>query len=236
MILATIQPSFMPWLGYLEQVSVADVFVLLDDVQYTKGDWRNRNRFKAPNGISYLTVPVSSGGSEALINEATIAETQPWRPRILNRLREWYRRAPYFDPVYEGIHEIVQREHELLSDLNLELLRFVMDYASIETPIEHSSKLAGISQTKTGKLLDICAAYGADVLYDGKSAANFISPEAFRERGVEVVFQDYQHPVYPQLWGSFESHLSVVDLLFNCGPDSHDVLLSSPRPGLGVGQ
>lgn len=233
MILSTIQPSFLPWLGYFEQVARADRFVYLDDVQYTKQDWRNRNRFKTPEGkVEYLTVPVSfSDRNRTLIKDVPIADQAIWRRKVLNKLQAWYRHAPAFETVFPAVRDIVMADHVLLSDLNRALTAWLMEVLHIDTPTSLSSELSGISTDKNRRLIDICHHFGADVLYDGAAAATFIDPDLFRAERITVFFQNYRHTPYPQVGGGpFVSHLSALDAVLNCGDDARRVLLASPVP------
>lgn len=234
MIISIIQPSFLPWLGYLEQIARADLFVYLDDVQYTKQDWRNRNRFKRPEGqIEFLTVPVASGSDKALIRDVKIAEDPQWSRKILSRLEGWYRPSAAFDEVFAPVRGILTAKHGLLADLDVALTGFLLDYMAVDTPIAFSSAVPGKSPDKNRKLIDICHHFGADVLYDGAAAANFIDVDLYRSEGITVVFQDYCPVPYQQVGGGpFISHLSALDAMFNLGRAARDVLLASPVPAL----
>ncbi|EKV26040.1 hypothetical protein C882_3327 [Caenispirillum salinarum AK4] len=233
MILSTIQPSFLPWLGYLEQAARADLFVYLDDVQYTKQDWRNRNRFKTPEGrVEFLTVPVTfSDRDRTLIRDVPIARQPGWQRKLLNRLESWYRKAPAFDAVFPAVRDILSADHARLIDLDVALTTYLFDAMGIDTPTAFASEVPDKSPDKNRKLIDICHHFGADVLYDGAAAAAFIDTELFRSEGITVIFQDYRPAPYPQVGGGdFVSHLSALDALFNCGDGSRDVLLASLAP------
>ena len=245
MILSTIQPSFLPWLGYLEQVTCADVFVYLDDVQYTKQGWRNRNRFKTPDGrIEFLTVPVTfSDRDKTLIKDVPVARQPGWQRKMVNRLAAWYRRAPAFDEVMPQVQDLLNREWTRLVDLDVAMTDFLLDYLRIETPTAFSSDVPGKSPDKNRKLIDICQHFGATLLYDGKASASFIDRDLFRNEGIDVVFQDYVPVPYQQVGnGPFVSHLSALDTVFNCGRAAREVMLSSRLPealvqsGRAIGQ
>lgn len=233
MILSTIQPSFLPWLGYLEQAARADLFVYLDDVQYTKQDWRNRNRFKTPDGrVEFLTVPVTFADRDrTLIRDVPIARQPGWQRKLLNRLEAWYRKAPAFDTAFPAVRDILVQDHALLADLDVALTRCLFDAFGIDTPTAFSSEVPEKSPDKNRKLIDICRHFGADVLYDGAAAAEFIDVDLFRSEGITVIFQDYRPVPYPQVGGGdFVSHLSALDTLLNCGAGARDILLGSPAP------
>lgn len=231
MIIAIIQPSFLPWLGYFEQMAVADVFVYFDDVQYTRKDWRNRNLLKSPYGVKVVSVPVQkSKREETLIKDARINCDQPWQKEMVAKIKEWYRTALFFNDIFLKIRDIIDQRYEFLVELNYALNQAIMDFLKISVPIHFSSDMPDKSTDRNLKIIDICRHHGANILYDGKSAQAFIDQELFQSHGIKVIFQDYQHMPYPQLWGDFESHLSILDLLMNCGPQSREILLSSPLP------
>lgn len=232
MKIAVIQPSFLPWLGYFEQMALVDLFVYLDDVQYTKQDWRNRNRLKSPSGVATITVPVQKPkSSRTPINQVLIAESPPWRGKLLRQIQSWYAKAPYFDEVFPALAKILEDEQRLLVELNYVLTEFLAKWLGIEVPTRLASEVPDKAADKNQKLIDICRHFGADLLYDGQSARNFIDLELFASHGIRVVFQNYRHQPYPQLWGGeFVSHLSTLDLVMNCGAGSREVLLASPRP------
>ena len=231
MIISIIQPSFLPWLGYFEQMAVANLFVYLDDVQYTRKDWRNRNRLKSPSGIKWGSVPVHKGaGRGMLIKDACINYNNAWQENVIAKIVQWYRKATYFDDVFPLFRDVLENRYDFLVDLNYALDRKIMGYLEISTPLYKSSDIAKKSRDQNMEIIEICSYHGADILYDGKSAQQFIDKEMFRRSGISVIFQDYKHKPYPQLWGDFVSHLSVLDLLMNCGLQSREILLSSPMP------
>jgi hypothetical protein len=229
--IAIIQPSFLPWLGYYEQMALVDVFVHFDDVQFTRKDWRNRNKLKSPNGVKIVTAPVQKHEyAQTPINEIRIDNSQHWSRKLLQQIRFWYERAEYFDEYFPAFEKVVETRFEFLVDLNYALNDLVRSFLGIDTPQYLSSQIPNKLGDRNAKIIDICKHNGAGLLYDGKSAKNFIDIELFSQNGIQVIFQEYQHKPYPQPWGPFESHLSVLDLLLNCGTRSRDILLSSPAP------
>ena len=231
MILATIQPSFLPWLGYLEQMGVADIFVYLDDVKYTRQDWRNRNRLlNAAGQPEYLTVPVRADSEKRLIKDALIAESPDWPQKMMNKLKVWYAHAPYAKQYLPRLDDILKRKYSYLVDLNYEVMRLLTDAYGISTPTVRSSDAAVSATDKNQRLIDLCRRYGADVLYDGAAAANFIDLVRFQDAGIAVVFQDYVPQVYPQGPHPFVGHLSSLDALLWCGEGARGMLFGSPLP------
>lgn len=218
MIISILQPGFMPWLGFFEQMCVADRFVYYDDVQYTKKDWRNRNRLKSPHGVKMVSVPVRkpASGSTMMIKEALINNDHPWATDLLAKIEHWYGKAEFFFAIYPELKQIILKKWKFLIDLDVALVDFFCQILKITTPCYYSSDIKEKSNKKNSRILDICKFHDADILYDGKSAKDFIDISFFKQNSVSVVFQDYVHPEYSQLWGDFISHLSVLDLVMNC--------------------
>lgn len=220
-----LQPSYLPWLGYLEQVARCDVFVLYDDVQYDKGGWRNRNRIKTPSGPLWLSVPVLlKGGNFPLVRDVRVDEAKPWAKTHLKTLAQYYSKAPHFRTFFPGLEEILVRPWTGLAALDRAVIEWLCACFGLDTPLYLSSEL-GIGGDRIDRLVEIVRHFDGDVFYEGAAGRDYIPIERFEELGIRLVFQDYVHPVYPQLHGAFVSHLSAVDLLFNCGPASRGILL-----------
>jgi hypothetical protein len=233
-VIAIIQPSFLPWLGYFEQMAYADVFVYFDDVQYTRKDWRNRNRLLSPQGAKYVSVPVvHTDRMDTRILSARVDHSRDWRREICEQIRNWYRRAPYLDVYLPKLSALLQVECPRLVDLIYPINRWLQQELAVDVPVHLSSDVPGKAEDRNQKILDICRHFEADVLYDGKAAENFIDQQFFGENGVRVVFQQYQPQPYPQQGGGdFVSHLSSLDTLLNCGPQAAQILRASPPPAL----
>ncbi len=229
--IAILQPGFLPWLGYFEQRSRVDLFVILDDVPYTKQDWRNRNRFKSPSGPKYLSVPVHKKDQKKCnINQVHISYDHPWQNHIINSLEQWYGSAQHFNTVFAQVKPVIWQQFRYLIDLNQNLEKIILSWLDIHTPAVKSSTIPGKSADKNQKLIDICTWCGADLLYDGQAAKNFLDVERFSRQGIQVVFQEFVHQPYRQLWGDFVPYLSALDLVFNHGPHSRDILLHQGNP------
>jgi hypothetical protein len=220
-----LQPSYLPWLGYFAQMHRSDVFVLYDDVQYDKHSWRNRNRVKTPQGAQWLTVPVLTKGQNWPTNrEVLIDNKQDWAKKHLQSLRQNYARAAYFKPTINWFEEIYSRPWERLFDLNLACFNVLCEALGVRREIRLSSKL-GVDGSNVHRLIGICQRVGANAFYEGAAGRDYIDDSVFAAVGIEISYQDYRHPVYPQLHGEFTPFLSVVDLLFNCGPRSLEILV-----------
>lgn len=224
MKLAVLQPGYLPWLGFFDQMNRVDVFVYYDDVQYTRSDWRNRNRVKGPQGPVWLTVPVlHTARFGQMILEAEIDNRADWARKHRETLRIHYRRAPHFERYWPILDEAYGQRWERLVDLDLFLLERIKDALGISAATHRSSAL-GIGGARVERLLAICRHFGATSYLTGDAAEDYLEPEPFAAGGVEVEYQRYEHPAYPQLYGDFVPYLSVVDLLFNCGPESRSIL------------
>lgn len=226
MRVAILQPSYLPWLGYFEQMHFADTFVFLNDVQYTKNDWRNRNRIKTLKGAAWITVPVRRLSSIQKISETLVDYTHDWVVDHINLLTFNYKNAPYFEAVMEVILPHLKDRYEKLEDLNINLTLDLAHLMRLDRQIVKSSDLEIASTDPNGRLVDICHKLGATEFYEGASGQSYLNHELFRQNGVEIIFQDYKHPVTRQFHEPFVSHLSIVDLLFHHGPESLDLLTS----------
>ncbi|MBN4051744.1 WbqC family protein [Parvibaculum lavamentivorans] len=196
----------------------ADKFIHMDDVAFTKKDWRSRNRIKLNNGPHWLSVPIVRQPLGTQIREMEVNYSTQWVRKHLGNIESAYRDAPYFDVLAAAVFPILEKRFRKLVDLNISLVEALMIVLEIDTPSEYSSNLCVEFSGKSDRVLQICHKVEADTLYDGSTAKDFIDLAAFESEGVSVVFQEYQHPVYPQGKGSFLSHLSVVDLIAHTGP------------------
>ena len=228
-----LQPSYLPWLGFFEQMTRSDKFVLLDDVQYTRRDWRNRNKVRVKEGWVWLTVPVQqkSRFSQSLL-ETRIDNSVSWRRKHLETLRQHYCKAPFFEKYFPRCQQIYEKDWEFLFDLCLETIQFLKEEMGIETPLLRSSEMKPGGE-KTERLVSICRELGATHYLSGESGSNYIAEEHFSSQGIELEYQNYEHPVYPQRYTGFVPHLSAIDLLFNCGEQSLGILKQDETEPMG---
>ncbi len=226
--IAIMQPSFMPWLGYLAMMDQVDHFVLLDDVQFDRRSWQQRNRIKGPNGAVMMTVPVQKKGRrDQLIQEVEISYDQgPWAEKFQATLRANYARSAYFKTYAPQLAEIFDAKPKLLMDLNAKLLEFARSSFQISTPVTLSSSLA-VSGTKADRLFNICQAMGADHYMSPLGSKGYLDEaDIFETEGLPVSYFEYQHPAYDQLFPEFVSHLAFVDALMALGPNAGAVMRS----------
>jgi hypothetical protein len=223
--LVVLQPSYLPWLGYFDQLYKSDVFVLYDDVQFDKHGWRNRNRIKTPSGPQWLTVPVLTRGQGKPTNrDIRIDARQPWGPKHLQALRANYARAPAFDEVFARVEAVLCQSWTSLFDLNCASLEVVCDLLGLRRDIRFSSRL-GVPGQRTERLVAMCEALGATRYLTGDAARDYLDEPLFAARGIVLEYHRYAHPNYSQLHGGFVPYLSVLDLLMNHGRESLDILV-----------
>jgi hypothetical protein len=223
--LAVLQPGYLPWLGFFDQMRRCDLFIYYDDVQFDKHGWRNRNRIKAPDGTPHwLTVPVlHSGRNWPKILEVEIDNRTPWARKHVGTLRHFYRGATFLDQYLPALEEILERRYTRLVDLDLAVTGLICDWLGLRRRTLRASTLC-ISGNQSERLLALCHHVGARRYLSGASARDYLDTELFARHGIEVAWQDYLHPVYPQQHGAFVPYLSIVDLVFNCGEDSAAIL------------
>ena len=220
-----LQPSYIPWRGYFDQIRQADVFVFYDDVKYDKNGWRNRNRIKTVNGTQWLTIPVLTKGVEenqTPINEIPINWAQNWHHKHWNALRLAYNKAPYFSTYEDVFSAFYEREDKYLSTLTIDMTIAISQLLGLPTKFVRSSDLQGITGKKTDRLIQILTRLGATSYLSGPSAKDYLEPELFEQAGIELSFIDYQYPEYNQLYPPYEPQVSIVDLLFMEGPQALD--------------
>lgn len=226
MILTAHQPSYLPWLGLFHKIALADKFILFDQVQYVPKDWISRNDIKTPNGPLTLTVPVlTTGHREKTIAQIEIHNELPWARKHWKSILANYRQAPYFKQYADFFEATYARPWKLLADLDLYMLEWFLKTLGIKTPVERAGAHE-FQGAKSALVIDMCVQLKAKVYIFGALGRDYADAEAFRHAGVVPVFQDYKHPVYRQLHGEFRPYMSVIDLLFNEGPRSLDILLS----------
>ncbi len=226
---AVIQPNFVPWKGNFDIIHAVDIFVFLEDVQYTVRDWRNRNRIKTPDGgTCWLSVPVL-GGRNQLISEVKIDYSRDWRRKHLETLRHRYCKAPYFDRYFPGIKEIYHRGCEFLSPFDMALTRLISAWLGIGTDFVSSSELKA-QGSEDDRLISLVLAVGGDHYLSGPAAKSYIRPEKFKAAGIGLEYHDPSgYPEYEQVAPPFEHKISVLDLLFMTGPKAPDYIWGKHR-------
>jgi len=223
MKVVVLQPSYIPWRGYFDQINRADVFVFYDDIQYDKHGWRNRNQIKTVQGKQWLTIPVHSHGATSgmLIKEARIDWVKPWAKTHLKTLAFAYAKAPYFKR-YSGLLEsLFQRQDEFLADFTIHLsIALARELGITHTRFMRSSEMAGLSGGKTDRLLQVLTRVGATHYISGPSAAVYLEGDKLTAAGITFEYMRYDYQEYPQLYPPYDPYVSILDLLFMAGPEA----------------
>lgn len=213
------QPDFLPWLGFFDRLARADLYIALDHVQFVSGgsrSWTHRDRIKTPAGARWLSLSVQNAPLGTAIREVRLAAGTRWREQNLSLLRENYRQTPHFGDLFPLIEALYRRTDERLVDMNLASIDLLQGLLAIEIPRVLSSSLAPRGSSNE-MLVDLLRKCGATHYLSGLGARAYFDGRPFADAGVEVLWQEFSHPVYPQLYGDFVPELSAVDLLFNCG-------------------
>jgi len=218
------QPQYLPWLGYLDKLDSADVFVILDTVQFKKHEWQNRNRIRTKEGWQWLTVPIIDRFPER-IDQVEVNARVDWSRKHRQALTVHYGSAPHWEPLGPALLAVLERPWARLGDLNIAVLDLVCRHLGVATRRLLASSLAARDEP-TDRLIDLCRAAGGTEYLAGESGPGYMDLGRFRQAGIAVSAQDYRHPEYPQQYTPFVSHLSVIDLLFNCGPEGLAILRS----------
>ncbi len=220
--IAIVQSNYIPWKGYFDMIAAVDEFILYDDVQYTRRDWRNRNKIKTPQGVQWLTVPVLVKSRY----HQKICETEidgvNWATIHWKTLTQSYRRAPYFSEIASWLEPLyLGAPFRTLSELNHCFIKAVCQYIGIHTKITHSWDY-NLVDGKTMRLANLCIQAGGTEYLSGPAAQAYIDEPVFRDLGIKITWFDYtNYPEYPQLWGDFIHSVTILDLLFHCGKGAH---------------
>jgi len=222
MIVTISQPRFLPWMGYMKRIAASELFIYLDNVQYSPRDWENRNKIKTNVGWVWLTVPVKARYG-ALIPEVTIDNSQSWQEKQWKTIQTCYSRAPFFKAYAQRFEIIYQQPWETLTNLNLAITEMLCECLGIKGNFVMASDM-NVEGRGSELLLSICEAVKATSYISGPLGREYLDTKAFDEAGIEIIYDDYQHPVYKQMYGDFQPYMAVIDLLFNYGPKSKNIL------------
>ncbi len=223
MIVAIHQPQYMAWGGYFHKMDAADAFVFLDTVQYKKNEYQNRNLIKGPQGPQWLTVPVLYRFGQT-IGEVGINETVPWARKHLSALVTCYGKAPFFDRYIGDFERLLMGTYSGICELNIAASTLIARLLGVETALSVASELPPVDDNRDRRLVEIVRLLGGDTYLSGAGGRDYIDEDVFEEGGVNLAFQEFKAPEYPQLFGAFAPNLSTIDLLFNVGPSALDYL------------
>ena len=227
-----LQPSYIPWRGYFDQIRRADLFIFYDDIQYDKHGWRNRNQIKTMQGKKWLTIPVNSRGAinGIPIKDVCIDWSKPWAKTHLKSLTVSYNKAPYFKQYLPLLETFFQRHDEFLADFTIALsIALAHELGFTSTRFMRSSEMSNIEGRKTDRVVNILKRVGATYYICGPSASSYMEPEKFEAAGIPFEYMQYDYPEYPQLYPPFDPYVSILDLLFMTGKKASDYLFQTGK-------
>jgi hypothetical protein len=229
MLITIHQPLYMPWLGFFHKTMLSDEVCILDNVQFSDGDYIHRNRIKSSSGYKWLTLPVDKKNHfNKSINQIQMIGDN-WAKEHARLLEIFYADAPYFSLYFEELRNIItKKSSNFLVDLDMALILFLFEKLEIETNVVLASTLKAQGK-KSELIVSICKELKASTYLSGQNGINYLNVSDFNDAGIEIEFQNYLHPVYPQLHSGFLPNMSVIDLLFNCGPKSKEIILMGNR-------
>ena len=225
------QPEHLPWLGFFHKMLMSDIFVLLDNVPYSKNDFQNRNRIRTrgtKNGWCWLTVPaLTKDKFGQKINQVEINNASAWKKKCWKSISYSYNQSKYFQDYRDFFHDMYHEKNWLkLVDMNVHIIKNLVQFLDMDAELVLASEL-GVSGRSTELLLKISQQLSADVYISGTLGKDYLDEAEFYQQGIHVVYQDFQHPEYPQVYEPFIPNMSVIDLLFNCGDKSKDIIVNS---------
>ncbi|HTC00537.1 MAG TPA: WbqC family protein [Ferruginibacter sp.] len=222
------QPAFFPWLGYFHRIAISDLHVVLDDVQFEKNSYTNRNKIKTQQDTLWLTVPLITSGrfGDLAINKLEIVKGSKWQRKIVESIKQFYRKAPYFNDYFPFIEEaFLNHEWVLLNDLIKHLNHYFFSVLEIKTPVLYSTEL-GTEGAKSNLVLNICKKTNCTTYISGPFGKDYLDKESFTANGIDIFYHEYKHPEYTQQFSGFMPNLSIIDLIFNCGKESGNILMT----------
>jgi hypothetical protein len=228
MIVSVHQPQYLPWLGYFDKIDKADAFVLLDNVQFKKNEWQNRNKIKTVQGWMWLTVPVLYKFPQ-LINEVGVNNTDRWQHKQRQALVSNYRKSPFWQMLEGFFEETFSRQWTIISELNIHVVEKLVSLLGIETPVHVASEMGTFPEDPDERLIALTKHLGGDTYLAGSGGKDYMDLAKYEKNGIRVIFQEYHHPTYGQLYGQFEPYMSAIDLLYNHGEKSLDILRGNGR-------
>jgi len=220
------QPGYMPNLGFFKKIQSSDIFVFLDDVQFSKDSFDNRNKIKTISDFDWITVPLQRPVYGKKLNQILISDSTNWVKKHSDLIYENYKSAPFFSSYWYEIKQILDRKFNSLIELNLNLINYFLKILEIPNETIKSSELK-TSKTKTERLIEICKLLNASCYISGKGGKNYIDETLFQKSNIDLTYENFIHPQYSQLHGNFIENLSIIDLILNEGPNSSKILKNS---------
>jgi len=225
MILTAHQPAYLPWLGLFDKISMADTYVFMDDVIYSKSDFSNRNKIydKSKNQPEWLSIPLERSGKGGVKFYDIKINGDKWKRQHLGKILSNYSKTPYFDKYFPELESIISSDYKFLADFNYDLLIYFLNILNIKVDMVKASSLK-IPSTGNQYLIDICISLGANIYIFGEQGRDYADFEAFKNNGIDTRFQKYKHPIYNNAGKSFFPDMSIIDLLFNEGDNAFKIL------------
>lgn len=221
------QPEFLPWLGFFDKISQADLYVVLDNVQFEKNYFQNRNKIRISNGWTYISVPIDKSTLTKNIKDVKIAYLPKWKQKAEKTITQNYRKAAFFEQFAPDLFNILHKNQAFLMSLNIEIIQFLFSAVKIKTPLIFASDISNTNLKSTNLLLDICKNTGADIYLSGPSGRDYLETEKFSE--IALKFHSFTHPTYQQQFADFLPYMSGIDLLFNYGADNFMKIVKKGR-------
>ena len=219
------QPGYLPYMGFFKKIQTSDIFVYLDDVQYERGDFDNRNKIRTFEGAMFLTIPVYNKFGQKL-NEVKIVNTEDWSKKHRMTIKMNYQKAPYFEKYWNSIDQILSNKWDMLIDLNLTLIEYLKSELDLTMKTIKSSEL-NIDSNGSDKLLQICQKLNATTYMSGEMGKSYLDEKLFSDSGIKIIYEKFHHPIYKQIHGKFIPQMSIIDLLFNEGENAKKILINS---------
>ena len=227
MILTAHQPVYLPWLGLFHKIALAETFVYFDQVQYLPKDWMNRNKIRTKSGSIWLTVPVLRKGYRDLkTSEIEINNSIDWQKKHFRSISLNYKKSPYFENYIQFFEDVYSRKWKFLGELNEYMLKWFLDELGIKVNFLNANDFK-FQGEKSSLILNMCKELNASTYIFGTLGKDYADVQEFEKNNIGLIFQNYNHPKYSQLYREFISHMSVIDLLFNHGPKSLEIILSN---------
>lgn len=219
------QPGYLPYMGFFKKIQSSDIFIYLDDTKFVEHGWDNRNKIKTDKGSMWLTVPIKRNSMQ-LLKDVLIANNESWKKKHLKSIKINYIKAPFFNDYWDDFSDIFQKDWKKLIDLNLNLIKYFNQKLEIITKTIRSSELQ-INSSGTKRLVEICQHVGATTYLSGILGKEYLDEDLFNEAGIKIIYENFIHPIYKQLGNNFLPNMSIIDLLFNEGPNSGELIKKS---------
>ncbi|OGS22806.1 MAG: hypothetical protein A2252_10570 [Elusimicrobia bacterium RIFOXYA2_FULL_39_19] len=225
MIMSVHQAQYIPWLGYFNKIAKSDIFVVLDNVQYKKREYQNRNRIRTKQGWLWLTVPVITKEKFfQKINEVEIDNTADWKEKHFETIKVNYSHAKFYKDYIGFFENCFQKDWQKLQDLNMEIINFALQVLDIKTPLKLESELQ-IEGTSTQRIVNICKKLSANTYLSGSGGKDYMNESLFQNENIGLEYQSFTHPRYEQVYPGFEPYMSIIDLILNHGQESRNFII-----------